>query len=91
MKIFLLQGFYVGLIGTIAGFALGYFVYFLQINYNIYPLDPAQYRIDSLPIELRVSDFFAVGTASFLLSLLASIYPAKKAAKVNPVEAIKWE
>ncbi len=91
MKIFLLQGFYVGLIGTIAGFALGYFVYFLQINYNIYPLDPAQYRIDSLPIELRVSDFFAVGTASFLLSLLASIYPAKKAAKVNPVDAIKWE
>lgn len=90
-KIFLLQGFYVGLIGTLAGFALGYMVYFLQVTYNIYPLDPAQYRINSLPIELRISDFFAVGTASFLLSLLASIYPAKKAAKINPVEAIKWE
>jgi len=90
-KVFLLQGFYVGLIGTLAGFVLGYLVYYLQITYNIYPLDPAQYRIDSLPIELRISDFFAVGTASFLLSLLASIYPAKKAAKINPVEAIKWE
>jgi len=90
-KIFIFQGLYVGIIGTLSGFALGLLVYYLQVTFNIYPLDPTQYKIDSLPMQLRISDFFAVGLASFVLSLLAAIYPAKKAASVNPIDAIKWE
>jgi lipoprotein-releasing system permease protein len=91
VKIFIYQGVFIGVIGTLVGFALGYFVYYLQITYNIYPLDPTQYKINSLPMALRVTDFIAVGTASIVLSFLAAIYPAKKAAKINPIEAIKWE
>ncbi len=90
-KIFIYQGLYVGIIGTILGFVLSLIVYYLQIHYKIYPLDPMQYKIDALPMELRFIDFIVVGLASILLSFLSSIYPSKKSAEINPVEAIKWE
>ena len=85
------EGLLIGVIGTVCGALLGYLVCYIQIHYNIYPLDPLQYKIDSLPIEVRLSDFFAVGIASILLSFFASLYPARRAAKVNALEAIKWE
>lgn len=91
LKIFRFEGLLIGIIGTVAGSLLGYLVCFLQLQYKIYPLDPTQYKIDALPLQVRFSDFFFIAGMSLLLSYLASIYPAKKAAKVNPLEAIKWE
>ncbi|QQS37885.1 MAG: ABC transporter permease [Ignavibacteriales bacterium] len=91
IKIFMYEGILVGILGTLAGVVIGYFVLFLQINYNIYPLDPTQYKIDSLPVELRFADFFFVTGAAMLLSFFASLYPAKRAAKLNMIESIKWE
>jgi lipoprotein-releasing system permease protein len=90
-RIFMLQGLLVGVIGTISGFILGLAVFWIHINYNIYPLDPLLYRINALPMQLNISDFVAVGFASIGLSFVAAIYPAKIAAKLNPVESIKWE
>ncbi|HEY6625358.1 MAG TPA: ABC transporter permease, partial [Ignavibacteriaceae bacterium] len=91
LKIFMFEGLLIGIIGTLLGIIIGYLVCYIQINYNIYPLDPSQYKIDSLPIEVRFSDFFFISGAAMLLSFLASLYPAKRAAKVNPISAIKWE
>ena len=91
LKIFMFEGLLIGFIGTLLGIIIGYLICYLQIKYNIYPLDPSQYKIDSLPIELRYSDFFFISGASMILSFLASLYPAKRAAKVNPISAIKWE
>jgi lipoprotein-releasing system permease protein len=91
LKIFMYEGLLIGIIGTLAGIFIGYLVCYLQINYNIYPLDPTQYRINSLPVQVRLSDFFFISGVSLLLTFLASLYPAKRAAKVNPIEAIKWE
>lgn len=91
LKIFMFEGILIGIIGTLLGVLLGYFICYLQIEYNIYPLNPAQYKVDSLPLELRLSDFFFVSGASLLLTFFAALYPAKRAAKVNPLEAIKWE
>ncbi len=90
-KIFLLQGFYVGVIGTFAGFALGLLVYYLQTEYKLYPLNPLEYKIDAIPMKLQIMDFFTVGAASILLSLFAAMIPSKKASEINPIEAIKWE
>lgn len=90
-NIFLQQGILIGLIGTLGGFALGALVYYLQTNYNLYPLDPSLYKINSLPMNLRLSDFLAVGLASFILSFAASLIPAKRALKIDPLESIKWE
>jgi lipoprotein-releasing system permease protein len=91
IRIFMFEGLFIGLLGTIAGSILGYFICFLQLAYKIYPLDPTQYKMDALPMELRVSDFFFIAGVSMLLSFLAALFPARRAAKVNQIEAIKWE
>jgi len=91
LKIFMFEGLMIGLIGTGLGVILGYIICFLQIQYNIYPLDPTQYKIDSLPLEIRFWDFFVIAGASLFLSFIASLIPAKRAAKVDALQAIKWE
>jgi ABC-type lipoprotein release transport system permease subunit len=50
-----------------------------------------QYKIDALPIEIQITDFFFIAGVAMLLSFLASLYPARRAAKVNILDAIKWE
>ena len=91
LKIFLNEGILIGIFGTLFGVMLGYFVCWLQISYNIYPLDPTMYKIDSLPLEIRISDFFFVAGASMLLTFLAALFPARRAAKVDALQSIKWE
>ncbi|MDH3268991.1 MAG: ABC transporter permease, partial [Ignavibacteria bacterium] len=91
LKIFMFEGLLIGIIGTLLGVIIGYLICYIQINYNIYPLDPSQYKIDALPMEVRLSDFFFISGAAMILSFLASLFPAKRAAKVNPISAIKWE
>ncbi|MGQ9643791.1 MAG: FtsX-like permease family protein [Ignavibacterium sp.] len=91
LKIFLNEGILIGIFGTLFGAFLGYFICWLQLNYNIYPLDPKMYKIDSLPLELRISDFFLVTVASMLLTFLAALFPARRAAKVDALQSIKWE
>jgi lipoprotein-releasing system permease protein len=91
LKIFMYEGLLIGIAGTLAGVILGYFICWLQLQFNIYPLDPTQYKIDSLPLQIKISDFFFITGASMFLTYLASLIPAKKASKVNPLEAIKWE
>ena len=91
LKIFMYEGLMIGIVGTSLGVLLGYLICFIQIQYNIYPLDPTQYKIDSLPLEIRLLDFFVIAGASLLLSFIASLIPAKRAAKVDALQAIKWE
>jgi lipoprotein-releasing system permease protein len=91
LKIFMFEGLLIGIIGTLLGVFIGYVICYIQIHYNIYPLDPSQYKINALPVEVRISDFFFISGASMILSFLASLFPAKRAAKVNPISAIKWE
>jgi lipoprotein-releasing system permease protein len=91
LRIFMFEGLLIGFIGTTLGVILGYLICYIHLKYNIYPLDPTQYKIDALPLQVRFSDFFYISGASMLLSFLASLFPARKAARVNPLEAIKWE
>lgn len=91
VRVFMIQGFLTGVAGTVAGGLIGLGVYFAQINYHIIPLDPLRFKLDHLPMELHALDFVLILTASIGLSLIASIYPARKAAAIDPVEAIRWE
>ncbi len=90
-RVFMFEGILVGLIGTAAGLLIGYAVCLLQIHYALFPLDTTVYIIPAIPVEFRWSDFIAVSLASMTLSMLASLYPARKAALLLPVEAIRWE
>ncbi len=90
-RLFMVEGLLVGSIGTAAGLIIGYVVCLLQIKYSMFPLDTTVYIIPAIPVEFRVYDFFAVTFASMVLSTLASLYPALRAATLSPVEAIRWE
>ncbi len=91
LNIFMYEGLMIGLTGTFLGVILGYFICHLQLQYNIYPLDPTQYKINSLPLELRMTDFFYITGISIFLALIAAYIPAKRAAKVDALQSIKWE
>ena len=90
-RLFMFEGILVGTLGTVLGTAIGLLVCYLQITYQLFPLDPTVYIIPAIPVEVRWTDFLAVALASMLLSLLASLYPARRAAGLLPVEAIRWE
>ena len=91
IRIFMFEGILVGLLGTAAGVLIGVIVCLLQIRYSLFPLDPTVYIIPAIPVELRWTDFVAVVLASMTLSTLASLYPARRAARLLPVDAIRWE
>lgn len=91
LNIFMIQGFLTGVAGTLAGGLLGLGIYFLQINYHIIALDPLRFKVGWLPMDLNAIDYILILVASIGLSLLASIYPAKKAANIDPIDAIRWE
>lgn len=91
IKIFMYQGLMIGGIGSVAGAVIGYLICFIQINYKIYPLDPGKYIIDAMPVLMKFSDFIWIMGMSFLLSFLATLYPARRAANSKIIESIKWE
>jgi lipoprotein-releasing system permease protein len=91
IRIFMVEGMLIGLIGTICGIALGALVLLLQVQYQIFPLDTSVYIIPAIPVEIRWTDFAAIATASLGLSFLASYYPARRAATTAPAEALRWE
>lgn len=90
-RIFLFEGISVGIIGMAAGTILGVGVTLAQKYFGFYKLDASVYKIAALPVELRVTDFIFVPLAAFLLCFLASLYPSRRAASLEPVEAIRWE
>lgn len=90
-RIFLYEGVTVGLIGMIVGSLSGLAVVLGQLQFKFYQLDQSRYAVDALPVELRVMDFVTVPLAAFLLCFLASIYPALKASRLDPIKAIRWE
>jgi lipoprotein-releasing system permease protein len=91
MKIFMLEGIMIGIYGVISGCIIGFTVCMMQIKYKLFPLDTSVYPMDALPIDMRSTDFIYVGVAGFILCFLASLYPAMRAAKQEPIEAIRWE
>ena len=91
VRVFIYEGILVGAIGTVLGTAIGLVVCYLQIEYHLFPLDSSVYIIPAIPVEIRWTDFVAVGSASMLLCTLASLYPAARAARLLPVESIRWE
>lgn len=91
VAIYLLEGTIVGLIGTGLGSLLGLVVCLLQQKYHLFSLDPTVYIIPALPVELRWTDFVAVGLAAIVLCATAALYPAKRAARLMPAEALRWE
>lgn len=91
IRIFMFEGIIVGVVGTLLGILLGLLLLYLQLEYHLFPLDTSVYIIPAIPVEIQWIDFVAVSFASLMLSVFASYYPARRAAKIIPVEALRWE
>jgi lipoprotein-releasing system permease protein len=89
-KIFLLKGCLIGIVGTTLGVILGLLVCALISQYE-FNLPKDVFLISTVPVRVYLSNFVVVACASFVVCLLASIYPARQAAKLDPVEIIRYE
>lgn len=99
MLIFIYNGMFIGLLGTILGLILG-----ITFSYNIGTIknflenitgtkifEAAVYFLYSLPSEVRSQDIILIASLSIILCFLATIYPSYKASKLNPVDALRYE
>jgi lipoprotein-releasing system permease protein len=91
MRIFMFEGLLVGLVGTLLGCLGGYVICWAQETFHFFSLPPEIYFINTLPIEMKVFDFVKVAAAAMTLCFFATVYPARKAAKLVPVDAIRYE
>jgi lipoprotein-releasing system permease protein len=99
MKIFMIQGALVGLIGTLAGIGLGVLVAlnvdvivpFIERLLGVHFLSKDIYLISAVPSDLRWTDVLGIGGVSVLLAFVATLYPSFAAARVKPAEALRYE
>jgi lipoprotein-releasing system permease protein len=90
-RIFLLQGAIIGLVGTLLGLIGGLTVAYVVDRSGWIRINPQIYFIDRLPIHVELGDVAVVAVASFLVAVLATVYPSRTAARLAPVEAIRHE
>jgi len=91
MKIFMIQGLVIGTIGTLLGLAAGFALAWLQNTYEIVKLARDVYYIPSLTVKIGPWDTLLVIVCAIGISFLATIYPALQAARLDPVEALRYE
>jgi lipoprotein-releasing system permease protein len=98
-RIFLVQGLAIGLLGSLAGVVLGLLIALnidvivptIEAIFRVRFLPRDIYFISELPSDVRLSDVVTVGLMAFGLSVLATLYPSRRAAQVQPAEALRYE
>jgi len=91
MRIFILQGLMVGAIGTALGLILGITTCLIADKYHLIQLPETIFSIAYAPFHVRVRDALVVAFIAMTISFLATIYPARQAARLNPVEGLRYE
>ena len=91
MNIFMMQGLFIGIFGTIIGVASGYFLCYILNAYQIIKLPADVYYLSHLPVKTKLIDFLVVSVSAITISFLATIYPAWQAARISPVEPLRYE
>ncbi|MEX0935514.1 MAG: ABC transporter permease [Gemmatimonadota bacterium] len=91
LRVFVLQGVTIGILGTAIGTGLGLTLSWILDRFQIIQIPPDVYFIDRLPVSIQLSDILLIVAVSIVISLLATIYPALQASRLQPVEAIRHE
>jgi lipoprotein-releasing system permease protein len=91
MRIFMLQGLIIGVIGTALGTAGGIVLARILDRYELIRLPGDVYFIETVPVLLQATDISAVAAVAILICFAATLYPAWQAARLVPVEAIRYE
>ena len=90
-RIFVYQGAFVGVCGTVFGSLIGYVLCYIQDKYRLLSLPSDIYFVSAVPVDLQIRDFVAITAVALFLCWLSSFYPAKKASELDPVDAIRSE
>jgi len=99
MAVFIIQGTAIGLVGTLLGIVGGVALAFnveeivaaIERAFDIRFLDPNIYYISRLPSDLHWADVWLISGSAFVLTVLATLYPAWRAARTHPAEALRYE
>ena len=89
MFVFILEGFFLGAIGSLCGVVFGLIVCWFGQRYKLVSLPADVYSISYVPFHVRATDILFAVAVALLLSLIATIYPARAAAKMRPAEALR--
>ena len=91
LRVFVLQGAWIGVVGTLLGSVLGVGVGLLIDRYDIIKIPPDVYFVDSLPVSIYVPDVLMIVVGSIVVAFLATVYPAIQASRLEPVDAIRHD
>jgi lipoprotein-releasing system permease protein len=99
LRMFLVQGTLIGLVGTAAGALLGCLIavnfpsilHGIESAFDVKFLDAAVYSMSDLPTEVQAGDVFRVSLVTLLLTALATVYPAWRASRTLPAEALRHD
>jgi lipoprotein-releasing system permease protein len=90
-RIFLLQGLIIGLVGTAAGAIGGRLLIYVLDRYKLIRLPSDVYQISYVPFILQPLDFLVVVVSAILICFVATIYPSRQAAKLDPAQALRYQ
>jgi lipoprotein-releasing system permease protein len=91
LRVFMLQGITIGVLGTALGTGLGLTLSWMQHRFQLIQIPPEVYFIERLPVSVNPIDVFLIIVGSLLIAFLATLYPARQASRLQPVEAIKHD
>jgi lipoprotein-releasing system permease protein len=90
-RIFMLQGLVIGLIGTAAGSLAGLIVIYVADRYQLVRIPLDVYQISHVPFRLEWMDFLVVVASAVVICFVATIYPSRQAARLDPAQALRYQ
>jgi lipoprotein-releasing system permease protein len=90
IRIFVIEGLLIGAAGALMGLGLGFVLTFAAEHFGI-RMNPEVYYIDKLPVHLDPTEFALVGSATVVVCLAATLFPAYQASRVRPVDALRYD
>ena len=90
-RIFMLQGLIIGLVGTTAGAVFGYALIFILDRFKLISVPVDVYQISYIPFKLQPFDFAVVVASAIVICFVATIYPSRQAARLDPAQALRYQ
>ena len=87
----MLQGLIIGVVGTTVGATLGYVICTVLDRYQLIRIPADVYQVSHLPFTILWTDFVMVIVAAIVICFVATIYPSRQAARLDPAQALRYE